>query len=223
MRLLRRDGPEHGGARLPEGFPGRWLSGISLATAPVLLLAGELLKAPFHFYFPDQIAAHGDRPGRLFWAYSLWFLGLLMLWPAFVALAARIARSRPWLGRAVGALTIVGLLVNSFYEGVNYLAFRLSEVSGEALATHLIEEIYPRFSIAYALTWTDNLGWLLLAVGLLLTRTVGVVRFLCILPMAGHASGILKGFTVGGVVLDVLLCVAFVSLAVETARDNENR
>jgi hypothetical protein len=47
-----------------DGFPGHWLGVASLFVAPVLLLAGEMVKAPYHFYFPNQLQAYADHPPR---------------------------------------------------------------------------------------------------------------------------------------------------------------
>ncbi|MFF1342808.1 hypothetical protein ACFVYT_33870 [Streptomyces sp. NPDC058290] len=33
-------------------LPGRWVGGVALAIAPLLLAAGVLLRLPFHFFFP---------------------------------------------------------------------------------------------------------------------------------------------------------------------------
>lgn len=122
------------------------------------------------------------------------------------------------MGRVVGSLAIVGLLVNLFYEGINHLAFELVDVHGVTLATDFVRETYPWMSVGYALTWTDNLAWLLLGVGCYLTRRLGWLRALCLALMAAHASGALKGFTIEGVVFDLLLCFALITLGVQLAR-----
>lgn len=195
-------------------FPGRWLGAGSLIVAPLFLLAGELLKAPHHYYFPAQLEAFATHPARIGWAYGLWTVGLILLWPAFVTLASLISAKRPWLGLAAGASAVTGVLVNCFYEGINHLALELVEARGVEAATSFVAETYGWFSVPYALTWTDNLGWLLLGVGAYRAGIFGWFRALCVIYMAVHASGVLKGFTVWGVVGDVLLCVAFVSLGV---------
>lgn len=218
VRLLRRDLP--GGAKVPEPgpFPGRRATGGSLVLAPLLLLTGELLKAPYHFFFPDQIAAYSSAPAQIAWGYGVWFVGLVFLVPAFVGLAGAIARVRPVLGALAGTVCLLGLVVAAFFEGAGFVALQLVDAHSPALATAFVEFLYPRPHVAYALVWAPNLGWVLLAAGLLAARSVGAVRFLFVLLMAVHANGVLKGFTVWGAVLDALLCVAFASLAVQILR-----
>ncbi|WP_435106124.1 hypothetical protein [Nocardiopsis synnemataformans] len=64
---LLRDLPGRAETPVPGPFPGRWPTAVSLAAAPPLLLAGELAKAPHHFFFPDQIAAYSSAPGQMTW------------------------------------------------------------------------------------------------------------------------------------------------------------
>ncbi len=215
---LLRDLPGRAEAPVPGPFPGRWPTAVSLAAAPPLLLAGELAKAPHHFFFPDQIAAYASDPGQMTWGYGLWFAGLLFLVPAFAGLATAIARTRPALGAAAGIVCLLGLMAAAFFEGANFVALQLAGAHSPELATAFVEYLYPRAHVVYALVWAPNLGWVLLAAGLLATRCVGPVRFLCALSMALHANGVLKGFSVAGTALDVLLCVAFVTLAVRVLR-----
>ncbi|WP_047869573.1 hypothetical protein [Nocardiopsis sp. RV163] len=218
---LVRDLPGRAEAPVPGPFPGRWPTAVSLAAAPPLLLAGELLKAPHHFFFPDQIAAYADDPVKMAWGYGLWFAGLLFLVPAFTGLATAIARTRPVLGAVTGIVCLFGLMVGAFFEGANFVALQLTDAHSPELATAFVGFLYPRVHVVYALVWAPNLGWVLLAAGLLATRSVGAARFLCVLSMALHANGILKGFVPVGAVMDALLCVAFVTLAVQVLRHRE--
>ncbi|HEY1011968.1 MAG TPA: hypothetical protein VGE07_04630, partial [Herpetosiphonaceae bacterium] len=74
-------------ALLVEGFPGRWIGGACLVLGPLLLLAGAALRIPFHFFFPQQLAAFAEHPDRITAAYSLWALGHATLAFAVLALA----------------------------------------------------------------------------------------------------------------------------------------
>jgi hypothetical protein len=35
-------------------FPGRWVGGVSMVLAPIILLAGVLLRIEFHFFFRNN-------------------------------------------------------------------------------------------------------------------------------------------------------------------------
>jgi hypothetical protein len=177
-----------------------------------------LLKTPAYFYYPAQLAAYAAHPVRWQWAYAVWTVGLICLWPAFLAIVSLISRSRPWLGRVTGALAFTGLMVNAFYEGVNHLAFELVKVHGVGLATDFVARTYGWFSLPYALTWTDNLAWILLAVGAWRIRLIGPLPALGIAFMATHASGVLKGYNPLGVTADLLLLAAFTAVAIRLVR-----
>jgi hypothetical protein len=58
---------------LPPGrapFPGRWVGGVALILGPLVLLTGVLLRLPFHFFFPQQLAAVSVHPTRMAAAYG---------------------------------------------------------------------------------------------------------------------------------------------------------
>ena len=42
-------------------FPGRWIGGISMILAPIVLLTGELLRIQFYFSFPRLDTYHYRR------------------------------------------------------------------------------------------------------------------------------------------------------------------
>jgi hypothetical protein len=223
--LLHRDRVSAPLPPLSCAFPGMWIGGISLILAPLCLLVGELLKVPYYYYFPAQLQAFAAHPTQMHWPYTLYTIGFLALWPGLIMLASLICRTRPWLGRITGMIAIVGVLVNTFYQGINHLAFELTEVNGVEPATAFIRETYGWFSVAYVLTWTDNLGWVLLGVAAYYTRTFGWFRALCVICMAARFSGVLKGYSIDGIIENVLLCLAFGTLGPEILRGRfaENR
>ncbi|WP_017572330.1 hypothetical protein [Nocardiopsis halotolerans] len=217
-RALRRDLPGRAEAPVPGPFPGRWPTVVSLVAAPLLLLAGELVKAPHHFFFPEQIAAYADHPDQLAWGYGLWLVGQLALIPAFVGLATSVARTRPVLGTATGLVCLVSVVVTGFTEGANFVLFQLADAHSPGTATDVVGHVYSQTSVGYVLAWTCHANWVLLAVALLSTRVVGPVRALALALVWAHPSGVLKGFTPVGAVVLVLLCVVFVTLAVRILR-----
>ena len=73
---------------------GRWLGGVSLAIAPLCMLAGVVLRIQFHFFFPQQLAAFADHPSLIAVSYGLFLIGNILLWPAIVALARMIGLRR---------------------------------------------------------------------------------------------------------------------------------
>ncbi len=52
----------HGRPGPTASFLGRWVSAVALIRGPALLMTGILLRAQFHFFFPDQLAAYTRHP-----------------------------------------------------------------------------------------------------------------------------------------------------------------
>lgn len=47
------------GRPVMDVIPGRWVGGVAMVIAPVLLLVGVLLRVQFHFFFPTS-----SRPSK---------------------------------------------------------------------------------------------------------------------------------------------------------------
>lgn len=195
-------------------FPGRWLGGLTLIVSPLLLVAGELVRIKYHFYFPQQLAAFDAQPGLMLTSYSLYTLGLVLLVPAFLTLAHLIGRTRPGWALWGGALAVVGAIGRVFHEGINHLAFQLVDARGVAEAARVVDETYQAWYVLYPLTFADNIGWTVLAIGAYRSRTLGWVPALALTAMLGHSSGVLKGSDLGLVLEAIALCCALVPLGV---------
>lgn len=204
-------------------FPGRWVGGLTLIVSPLLLVAGELLRIKYHFYFPQQLAAFSAQPGLMLASYSLYTLGLVLLVPAFLTLAHFIGRSRPGWALWGGALAVVGAIGRVFHEGINHLAFQLVDAQGVTEATRVVGETYQAWYVLYPLTFADNLGWTVLAIGAYRSRTLGWVPALAVTAMLGHSSGVLKGSDLGLVLEATALCCALIPLGVAMIRGTRPR
>ncbi|WP_189832978.1 hypothetical protein [Streptomyces zaomyceticus] len=200
-------------------FPGRWVGGVSLVAAPVLLATGVLLRLPFHFFFPEQLAACVEHPGLIATSYGAFAAGTALLWPALVALAARIGPRSPGPALWGGVFAVLGLFARTFHAGVDHLAFQLADRQGAAAATRFVGEAYGAFHVFSALNLAVMGGWLLLAVGALRARVLGRVRALALAAAAALPLGVLKGTTPLSVVAAAGLCLALVPLGVTVLRD----
>lgn len=201
------------------GFPGRWAGGISLVIGPLLLGAGILLRLPFHFFFPEQLAARVEHPGLIAASYGAFAAGTVLLWPAVAALAARIGRRSPGLALWGGIFAALGLFARTFHAGVDHLAFQLADRQGADAATRFVGETYGAFHVFSALNLAIMGGWLLLAVGVWRARILGPVRALALAAAAALPLGVLKGTTPLSVVAIAGLCLALVPLGVAVLRD----
>jgi hypothetical protein len=199
-------------------FPGSWVGAVSLIISPVLFLLGEALRSGAAYPFPDQLSFYADHKGLMSASYGISALSLMLMWPGVLAVAHLIGQSRPGWAVAGGTLAMTGLLVNTFHEGMNLMAFRMVDELGTGTATGAVAGSYADPYLVYPLVFVDNLGWIVLAVGAYLSRTLGWLRSFGLLIMCAHVSGLLKGTTALGVFYDIGLCAAFIPLGISLLR-----
>ncbi|MFF2197876.1 hypothetical protein [Streptomyces sp. NPDC058157] len=200
-------------------FPGRWVAGASLVAAPPLLAAGVLLRAPFPFFFPQQLAARAEHPALIAASYGAFAAGTVLLWPGVAGLAARIGRRCPALALWGGVFTVLGLFARTFHAGVDHLAFQLADQEGPGAAARFVGETYGAFHVFSSLNPAIMGGWLLLAAGAWRARVLGPVRALALAAAAALPLGVLKGTTPLSVVAVAGLCLALVPLGATVLRD----
>lgn len=205
-------------------FPGRWLGGTALVLAPLLLLAGVLLRIGPDFFFPTQLKAFAANPGLMTAAYTCFLAGNVLLWPAVAVLAARIGRTRPRLALWGGAMAVFGLFARTFHAGVDHLAFRLAADQGPEAATRAVADAYGAWHLMSAFSVAILVGWIVLAIGAFLSGVfgpgvLGIARSVALASMALLPLGVLKGTTPLSVVAVCGLAIALVPLGVRVLRD----
>ncbi|HCT79092.1 MAG TPA: hypothetical protein DGG94_20405 [Micromonosporaceae bacterium] len=189
---------------------------MMLIIAPLLILAGVLLRLPFDFFFPAQLAAYRDHPALLTTCYSLFLLGNVLMWPAVAALSRKIAS--PW-GVWGGALAMFGLFARTFHAGVDHLAFQLARVQGVEAATDAVAESYGAFHVMSTFSAAIMFGWIVLAIGAYRAKVLGLVGSVALGLMATMPLGVLKGTTWFSVLAAAGLCIALVPLGIRTLRE----
>jgi hypothetical protein len=199
-------------------FPGRWLGAVSLILGPLLLLAGILLRIQFHFFFPQQLAAYHDHPVLMTAAYNCFLAGNIFLWPAVLAIANMIAATKPGWAIWGGSFVMFGLFARTFHAGADYLAFQIARIEGVESATKMVGASYGAFHVVSGLNATILVGWVLLATGAYLSRTLGLVRSIALGLMSALMMGVVKGSSITSVVSASGLCVAFVPLGFALVR-----
>ncbi|HYH56399.1 MAG TPA: hypothetical protein VD772_07295 [Anseongella sp.] len=199
-------------------FPGRWIGGISLILAPLVLLTGVLLRMPFHFFFPQQLSAFKDHPGLMTASYNFFVAGNILLWPAVVTLATIVGKKRSQLALWGGTLVVCGLFARTFHSGADYLAFQLVRLQGVEQATEAVAGSYGAFHIVTVLNGAILSGWIILAAGAYLAGTFGLVRSIALGLMAALMIGVLKGSSWVSVAASTGLCAAFLPLGIEVLK-----
>ncbi|HYF63881.1 MAG TPA: hypothetical protein VD886_13760 [Herpetosiphonaceae bacterium] len=204
-------------APIVDSFPGRWIGGACLVLGPLLLLAGAAVRMPFHFFFPQQLAAFADHPGRITAAYSLYALGHATLAFAVLTLTGLIWRwNRVWAAWA-GGFAILGLFTRIFHSGIDHLAFQLVQVQSLEQATRAVDESYRAFHVFRYLNGAIMMGWILLAIGAYRSGVLGRARALALGMMAMVPFGTLKGTEIRSIGL-IGLAIACIPLGIAILR-----
>ncbi|MUL39794.1 hypothetical protein FZ103_01130 [Streptomonospora sp. PA3] len=202
----------------PAPFPGRWLGGISCIAGPLAVLTGVLLRVRFDFFFPAQLAAYDRHPGLMAWSYGAFAVGMVLLVPAVLTLAARIAATRPSWALWGAAAAIAGLCARLFHAGVDHMAFQLVRVQGYSAAHDAVAESYTAFYPLQVLNPLIMAGWVVLAVGAFLSGAMGLARSAALGSMAALMIGVLKGTTLTSVAVTSALCFALIPLGIAVLR-----
>ena len=218
--LLRRSGPAFM-VRVPGpfvGWPGPRFGAAALVLAPLLLLAGELVRSEHYYFFPAQLAAMVTDSGTLLTSYALYTAGLVLMIPAFLALAGLISSERPGWAFWGATIAIVGSAVRIFQEGISFLALQLVGTQGLETATAAVSDTYGAWYVLQTLNGSDNVAWAVLAIGAYRARVLGWVNALGVAFMMTHYSGVLKGTDLNSLTGAVLLAAALVPLGINLWR-----
>lgn len=200
-------------------FPGRWIGGVALVAGPLVWLAGILLRLPFHFFFPQQLAAYAQAPDRMFAAYSAVLVGQILVALGVMTAADLIGRTRPALATWGGLLVVLGLFARTFHAGADHLAFQLVAPLGAQGATDLVGRTYGAAHVVAALNPAIVFGWPVLALGAWRAGVLSWWRALALASMAALMLGVLKGSTATSVVCVSGMALALAPLGVRVLRD----
>ena len=200
-------------------FPGRWIGGVALIAGPLVWLTGALLRLPFHFFFPQQLAAYEQAPGRMFAAYSCVLAGQIVVALGVAAAADLIGRTRPGLATWGGLLVVLGLFGRTFHAGADHLAFQLVAPLGVQNATQVVGQTYGAAHVVAALSPAIMFGCPVLAIGAWRAGVLPWWRALALASMAALMLGVLKGSSWTSIACLTGLAVAFVPLGVRVLAD----
>ena len=200
-------------------FPGRWIGGISMIIAPLLLLFSELLRVQFGFFFPDQLQAFEDNTVQIVISYNLFLAGNILLWPEIITLVNMMTVREPGWALWGGVLVILGLFARTFHYGVNHLAFQLVRIKDVELATSIVGDSYGAFHIVSTLSAAIMLGWIVLAIGAYRSRVINLVGSIGMGLMSALMLGVLKGGTYISIVATAGLCIALLPLGIKVLKN----
>lgn len=198
----------------PDVFPGRWVGGVALVAGPLLLLAGALLRLPFDFFFPAQLAAFERHPDLLATSYALFAAGNLLLLPAVLLLAGRVAARSPGWGLWGGLLVLSGTVARVFHSGMDHMAFRFADALGAPVTEEAVSATYGSFQIFSVLNAAILVGWIVLAIGARRTRVLSLAAAVALALTSALPLGLLKGTTTLALVALGGLAFALVPLGV---------
>ena len=199
-------------------FPGAWVGGVALVAAPLLLVVGALLRLPFHFFYPQQLAAFEAHPVRMTIAYNIYALGWVVMLFAILALVQRIGKWSPVWAAWGGCLAILGLFTRTWFAGIDHSAFQLVLVQGLEPAVQAVGDSYRAWAIFRSFNGYIIAGWIVLAIGAYRSGTMGMLRSVALALAWIVPFGALKGTEIRALGL-LGLCIALIPLGVAILRD----
>jgi hypothetical protein len=123
-----------------------------------------------------------------------------------------VAAHRPGLGRAGGALTIIGLFGPAFFLGINHLEIQLADLADRAGAAAAFESAETTPNIINLAGPALVVGLILLAVGTAKTGVLPRPRSWALGLAALAPVGLISGIVVISVVAWLALAIALVPL-----------
>jgi len=203
------------------GWPGTRFGAGALILAPLLLLAGEAVRSGHDYFYPAQLAAMTTVPRTILTSYALYTAGLVLLIPAFFALAELIGRERPGWAFWGATIAVVGSAVRLFQDGISFLSLQLVHAQGLEAAKQAVGDTYGAYYVLETLNGSDNLAWAVLAIGAYRAGVLGWTPAIGVAYMMTHYSGVLKGTDLSSLLGAVLLAAVFVPLGVSLWRRAE--
>ncbi|RSN23892.1 hypothetical protein DL990_36460 [Amycolatopsis sp. WAC 01416] len=191
-------------------FPGRRVAAVSMVLGPVLLLTGTLLRSRFGFFFPEQLRAMSEHPALMTAAYTCFLAGNVVLFPAIIALATEIGRTRRVLAAWAGLSVLIGLFERTFHAGIDQAASGLAERRGAGFAESVVSESYQDLHLFSFLSFTIMFGWYVLAFAAYRAKALGLVGSIGLATMGLLPLGVLKGTEFVSIIGTAGLCVALV-------------
>ncbi|WP_051174274.1 hypothetical protein [Amycolatopsis orientalis] len=215
------------------------IGGVALVLAPLVWFAGLLSRhlvlkdftpeqvAWFDqqpFAAPGQLAAYAANPGFVTAAYSLFLLGMVLSFVAFLALAKLVAAKAPALAAWGLILLVFGLFARLYFAGIDLTAFRLVDTLGVDQATKIVMDGYVDLSYGFwRIPVTASVGQfaggLVLAIGTYRAGIFGTGRALMFLWPCTMWVGVLKESDLYGVLGAGAACLVLVPLGVRILRN----
>jgi hypothetical protein len=190
-----------------------------MIAGPVILLVGMALRLPFHFFFPQQLAAFAAHPERIGAAYGCVAVGTIVLAPAVIGLSTIIGRTHPEWASVGGTLVLLGLFARLFHAGADHFALQLVPSNGVEAATQAVATFYGASSVIMTLTPAIFFGWIVLAVAAWRAGVFGIWRAVAMAAMSALMIGVLKGTSATSLIATGGLCVALVPQGIMVLRD----
>jgi hypothetical protein len=203
-------------------FPGKYVGGIAMIIAPVVFLAGILLRIQFNFFFPDQLLAYKQHTQVMFTAYSLFLTGNILLWPAILSMAHLIGQEKPALAIWGSSLVLFGLFARTFHAGIDHMAFQIADTRNVQVATKMVADSYGAFNVVHMLSGTTMFGWIVLAIGAFQSGVLNIYRSVALGLMSILMMGVLKGTSYTSIVAALGLCIAFVPLGIKLLNEGSS-
>lgn len=186
--------------------------GIALITAPLALGLAYLVGPATRSDATQQMEELVASGGRVEAGMILYLAALVLFVFAVFALVHLLRAERPWLGQLGGVLAVTGLLLTGVMNGAYLTLFEAAKVD-IASAVTLMENLESNIVmiIIFAGAIAATVGFLVLAVGLILARTAPAWSGL--LLGAGMITELIGSFASSDLIALIGIAAVFVALA----------
>lgn len=207
------------GGRADQFFAGRRFTGVCMVAAPLLLTAGAVLLMGIYGRGPsERVGAYAENEVRATVAVNLAMAGTVLAAFALAGVGALVAARCPRLGRAGGALAVIGLFGPAFFLGINHVGIRLGDLADRAGAGAVFQDAEATPNIVNLAGPALLVGFVLLAIG---TAKAGVLprsRSWALGIAAVAPVGLISGIVVISVVAWLALAFALAPLGRDILR-----
>lgn len=203
-----------------HSLAGTRFTALCMIAAPIFLVAGAaLFIGIYEGSASEQLSAFADQAGRSHAAFNFAVAGVVLAAVAIAGLASSVASMSPRLGRAGGALTLMGLFGPTFFLGISYVGIQAADLADRAGAAEVFDDTEAMPSIVNLTGPALVVGLILLAIGAARSGVLSRPRSWALGLAALAPVGFISGLIVISVVAWLGFAIALVPLGLQRLRN----
>ena len=202
----------------------KMVAGFCMLMAPVLVLAGEIIRPELHRDAADQFGAVAANMDSWAAAHVLLFAGVVLAVPAALGLMHMLRERQVALGHVGGAMLVAGLMAVAGITGMNMVVWQMAEGSRAEMVA-LLERVTDETAIVipfFVMSLFTGIGLMVMAWGLHKARAVHAWAAACLaLAGAGFVVEAVAFSSLAGVIAAALLTAGLGSIGWMVWRESD--